>query len=106
MLRIIREDTTRVIGPWLMFKKQVGTRVEALRLAFGLPSQGEMADMLRVETGTYNHWTTGKALIPVPAAIRLCELTGATLDYVYRGDVSGLPIRLIRLLPVDSSGGG
>lgn len=87
----------------LMFKKQVGKRVEALRLALGVSSQADMADRLGVETGTYNHWTTGKALIPVPAAIRLCQISGATTDYIYRGDVSGLPMRLMTLLPASGS---
>lgn len=81
-----------------MFKKQVGIRVEKLRKAINVGTQGEMAKKLGATTGTYNHWTTGQALITVPAANRLCTLSGATLDYIYRGEISGLPMRLITLL--------
>lgn len=88
-----------------MHKKEVGKRLEALRHAKGVKSQGEFAETLGVETGTYNHWTTGQRLIPVPVAIRLCQISGATLDYIYRGDVSGLPNRLTTLLPSTDEAG-
>lgn len=81
-----------------MHMKEVAHRLEALRIAHGFASQGEMAQAINAEVGTYNHWATGRRLISVSAAIRVCAVTGATLDYIYRGEVSGLPLRLTTLL--------
>jgi transcriptional regulator with XRE-family HTH domain len=86
-----------------MHVREVGKRVEALRVALGVNSQAKMAARLNSEVGTYNHWATGRRLIPVDAAIRLCAISGATLDYIYRGDVSGLPLRLTTLLESDEA---
>lgn len=78
--------------------KEVANRLEALRVAQGFANQADMAQAINAEVGTYNHWATGRRLISVSAAIRVCAVTGATLDYIYRGDVSGLPLRLTTLL--------
>ena len=32
----------------------------------------------------------GRSMLPVSVAIRACLLTGADLDYIYRGDAAGL----------------
>jgi transcriptional regulator with XRE-family HTH domain len=81
-----------------MSNKAVGRRVEKLRVASGVESQRVMAELLGVDTNRYNNWANGVAAFPVPFAVKLCAITGATLDYVFRGDESGLPIRLITLL--------
>jgi len=81
-----------------MSNKAVGRRIEKLRGAAGVESQRVMAELLGVDTNRYNNWANGVAAFPVPFAVKLCAITGATLDYVFRGDESGLPIRLITLL--------
>lgn len=81
-----------------MSNKAVGRRIEAIREAIGVESQRLMAERLGVDTNRYNNWANGVASIPVPFAIKLCAVSGATLDYVFRGDESGLPLRLITLL--------
>ena len=49
----------------------------------------------RIRPSRWTEYTQGKRQITVEAAIDLCRITGATLDYIYRGDESGLPKRLI-----------
>jgi transcriptional regulator with XRE-family HTH domain len=73
---------------------QIGARLRALRLAKGIKTQGLMAKMISSDTNRYNNWETGFHLLPVPFAIKICAITGSTLDYIYRGDKSGLPLGL------------
>lgn len=42
----------------------------------------------------YNQYETGRRLLTLPAAMMLCERYLLTLDWIYRGDPSGLPYRL------------
>lgn len=42
----------------------------------------------------YNQYETGRRLLTLDAAMSLCERYSLTLDWIYRGDPSGLPVRL------------
>lgn len=42
----------------------------------------------------YNQYETGRRLLTLDAAMSLCERYLLTLDWIYRGDPSGLPVRL------------
>ncbi len=82
--------------------KSVGVRLSLLRKAYGHKHQNTFAPLLDVKPGAYNHWETGKQIIPVEHAVKVCILTGATLDYIYLGKTSGLPLGLateLRILP-------
>lgn len=103
MVIFVKSSKFAAMSAGQMHNKEVGKRLEALRVALGIDSQGKMAARLNAEVGTYNHWATGRRLIPVDAAIRLCAISGATLDYIYRGEISGLPVRLTTLLPPEHS---
>jgi DNA-binding XRE family transcriptional regulator len=72
------------------FAKGVGRRLKLLREEFGLNTQ-KMADALHVSRARYSHWENGRHLPNDElAVIRICELTGATLDYIYRGKLETL----------------
>jgi DNA-binding XRE family transcriptional regulator len=77
----------------------------ALRAALLIQTQDDMADMLNIERSRYGNWESGLGLIPVIQAIKVREITGATLDYIYLGDVSGLTIRLAAALKSTSGNG-
>jgi len=77
---------------------EVGKRLEALRKVKNLGSQKNLADLIGVKTNRLNNWETGYGLIPVPDAIKICGITGANLDYIYRGDLSSLPGNLVIML--------
>jgi transcriptional regulator with XRE-family HTH domain len=73
---------------------EVGARIEKIRIACGLGCQSAFGERLGVTPTRINNWATGRILFPVEFAVKLRELTGVTLDYIYCGDPSGLPLRL------------
>ena len=75
--------------------KSIASRVKALRKSLGIELRQPFADMLGVSVGRYNHWETGRQIIPVEYAAEVCAMTGATLDYIYLGKHSYLPLDLI-----------
>jgi transcriptional regulator with XRE-family HTH domain len=72
-----------------------GKRVKMLAVASGLTGT-KIARLTNngIRASRWTEYCQGKRLITVEAAILLSDLTGATLDYIYRGDLSGLPERL------------
>lgn len=81
----------------------VGGRLERIRIACDIGTQADMARLLGVSPTRLNNWVKGDNLLPVPYAYKLKQLTGVTLDYIYCGDVSSLPIKLSISLRHDNS---
>jgi transcriptional regulator with XRE-family HTH domain len=73
----------------------VGKRLKLLRLAKGVKHQKPFADLLGASEGQYSHWERGWQIIPVEYAAKFSSLTGATLDYIYLGNSSAIPINLL-----------
>ncbi len=59
-------------------------------LAPGKPTQKEFFRRAGIAPNTGSNWLTGKERPRVDEAIRLCEVYNLTLDFIYRGDPSGL----------------
>lgn len=76
----------------------VGRRLEALRAEFSDLSQKSWAEKHGFNPTQYNNWAKGSRRITVDAAEHLCERYGVTLDWIYRGRVSGLPENLSKVL--------
>jgi len=76
---------------------EVGARLERARAIMGLPTQKAMAERLGANVNQYNNWARGAQMIPVTFAAKLCTY-GFSLDYIYRGDLSNLPVRIVALL--------
>lgn len=74
-------------------KVDVARRLALARRAFDLNQQefGESADMSQPQ---YSQSESGKRLLTLPYALKFCDRYGLTLDWIYRGDPSGLPYRL------------
>lgn len=73
----------------------VGARLAKLAAASGYNG----ADIVRLSGGTirpsrWSEYLKGERLITVEAAVAVIRITGATLDYIYMGNPSGLPKRL------------
>ena len=77
--------------------KAIGERLEALRLAFSI-NQSEFAARAGIAQNTYNQYAKGKNLPRLDFAERICDEYGVTLDWIYRGDQSGLPVHIANLL--------
>lgn len=72
-------------------------RLRATRRALGL-SQRDAANVAAVSEQRWSNWERGEHLLDLMAAIRFAERFGVTLDWLYRGDPSGLPYALAERL--------
>lgn len=72
----------------------IGERLRFLRKAKGAKHGITMAKMVGVSQSRYSNWENGIGVPPVEFAIKICQLTGATLDYIYLGNTSSLPMHL------------
>lgn len=78
---------------------EIGDRLRALRSVYGGDlSQKEWASTNQFPDTTYNNWETGTRRIPLPAAERLADRYGLSLDWIYRGKVDGLSESTRKLL--------
>ena len=73
--------------------ESIGERLELTRSVFGL-AQGEFADRAGLAANTYNQFERGKKRPQIESANALCDAYGLTLDWIYRGDPSGLRYEL------------
>lgn len=71
----------------------VGRRLSLARRALNL-NQQEFGVRAGLSQPQYNQFETGKRRLTIEAAMSLCHVYSLTLDYLYRGDPSGLPYRL------------
>jgi len=74
-------------------KAGVGERLRITREALGLP-QKEFADRAGLAANTYNQYEQGRNMPSLDAAQSLCDHHNLTLDWIYRGDPSGLRYQL------------
>lgn len=73
----------------------IGSRLRFLRETKGFKHQTLMAKLVGVSQSRYSNWENGIGVIPVEFAIKMCGLTGATLDFIYTGNCSSLPMHLL-----------
>lgn len=78
-----------------------GRRLIATRLALGFTSQLEFAEAAGVSPQAINNYERGRSRPQLSVALALCERFQLTLDWIYRGDPGGLPMRLARVLARD-----
>lgn len=76
----------------------IGRRLAAIRQAESSMNQREWAEKHGFSVTQYNNWEKGVRRITVDEAERLCDLYGLKLDFIYRGNISGLPENIKNLL--------
>jgi len=76
----------------------IGRRLRATRDALDL-KQGEFVAVCDIAQNTYSQWETGARRPSIDEAIRLCDAHRLTLDWIYLGDASGLPLKITSKLP-------
>jgi transcriptional regulator with XRE-family HTH domain len=76
----------------------IGARLEALQYAMGWEDQKAFATYLGLTPQAWNNWIHGRKRIGIDAAIVVAQRTGVDLDWIYRGDPSGVPTRLVEKL--------
>jgi transcriptional regulator with XRE-family HTH domain len=72
------------------YEEKVAARLEAVMEAFGIASYPELAEICEASKSAVNNWMNGYNLPRVPEMTRLCERTGITLDWLYRGMVASM----------------
>lgn len=73
-----------------------------MRAATGM-NQIDFCRLIGVSANRYNQWEQGVTRPTVDAAAVICDKTGATLDWIFRGDPAGLPTRLLAAIPAEQS---
>jgi transcriptional regulator with XRE-family HTH domain len=73
--------------------KHVAERLRITRKALNL-TQAELSRLTGISTSAWNNAETGDARIGIDNAINLCDATGVTLDWIFRGVRSGLPLSI------------
>jgi transcriptional regulator with XRE-family HTH domain len=77
------------------FARDVARRLRLTRAALKM-NQDEFAEPAGLSQPQYSQYESGKEDRPLTlrAALPLCEAHNLTLDWLFRGDPSGLPVRL------------
>lgn len=77
--------------------RAIGRRLKAARRARGL-KQNAVATMMGIDPPRLQNWEAGRATMPPEFVLKFWQITGATFDYVYRGDLGSLPAALLDAL--------
>lgn len=71
----------------------IAERLRLTREASGL-KQAAFCRQVGISPQAWNNYETGARRISLDQALRVCAVTGATLDWIYRGISSSLPLAL------------
>ena len=67
----------------------IGYRLQLSRRIWGVQQQ-QFAEKAAINASAYNQYERGKRVISVAHAHKLCDTYDVTLDWIYRGEPSGL----------------
>jgi transcriptional regulator with XRE-family HTH domain len=70
-------------------------RLKITRLALGL-SQAEICRQTDITVQAWNNAETGDNRLTVDNALRVCRRYGVSLEWLFRGDIRGVPAELAR----------
>ncbi|MGD9671278.1 MAG: helix-turn-helix domain-containing protein [Hyphomicrobiaceae bacterium] len=73
----------------------IAQRLLITRTVIGI-SQLEFGKGAGLSQPQYHQYESGKRRLTLDAALSLCSAYNLTLDWLYRGDLSGLPHRLVQ----------
>lgn len=79
--------------------KVLAKRLVMTREALGVTA-AQICRAIDCKPNRWSQYETGERPITLAISIRFCEAYGLTLDWIYRGDPSGLPVRLHQKLSV------
>jgi transcriptional regulator with XRE-family HTH domain len=71
----------------------IGKRVQAIWLALGI-HQAEFGRRTGIAPQNFSNWLSGSQRPSLDMALKICVATGATLDWIYRGNADCLPLKL------------
>ncbi len=74
----------------------IGRRLEIALKLMGFEKAREFCERFNLNESTVSMWIRGKSRINLDDGLRICEESGLTLDYLYRGITGGLPFALVQ----------
>ncbi|MBI1202650.1 MAG: hypothetical protein GC182_09085 [Rhodopseudomonas sp.] len=84
---------------------EVADRLELTRRALGYPTQASFATAAGMTPQKWNNYVSKRGdRIPIDKALLLCQRFGLSLDWIYRGDMGALPVRLAKEIEVLRAG--
>ncbi|QIG92184.1 helix-turn-helix transcriptional regulator [Bradyrhizobium sp. 6(2017)] len=69
--------------------QKLAARLKATRESMGL-SQAKFSTLVDVSSQAWNNYETGFRRISLDQAIKVCDATGVSLDWIYRGVLAGV----------------
>lgn len=78
--------------------KDISRRLELTRIALGFESQVDFCKEIRVQKNIYNPFEKGKRRVSLAVAMKIRRRFGISLDWIYCGDPSTLPVQVFRKL--------
>jgi transcriptional regulator with XRE-family HTH domain len=78
--------------------RDIARRLDALMQALEM-NQTAFAAMTGIQQSALNNYLGAKRRLWIDQAMKIRAKTGVTLDWIYEGDRSGLPARLLAVLP-------
>jgi transcriptional regulator with XRE-family HTH domain len=90
----------------------IAARLRLIRLAYGIiqrrekpMSQAEFSRFCDIGAPAWNHAETGDNRLGIDAATSVARRTGVTLDYIYLGNLNGVPhVLAIEIEMIDKAG--
>ena len=83
----------------------IAQRLRWTRQAIGL-RQVDWCRQLTVSQQTWNNFERAYSRISLREALKVCDLTGVTLDWIYRGDTRLVPAELLKEICAQQESGG
>lgn len=77
-------------------KQAIADRLEIARRALDYRTQHVFAATIGVSPQKWNNYVSARDRVSLDTALDLCRKHRLTLDWIYRGDRSGLPVALAR----------
>jgi transcriptional regulator with XRE-family HTH domain len=75
-------------------REAISRRLKLLRIVHG-KTQQQMADLIGIPQPSWGYYEKHKRQITTDHALRLCNVFGVNLDWIYRGNISQLPPELV-----------
>lgn len=90
-----------LIPPMAQTTEQIARRLTQLLEALKI-NAAELCRQTGLSTNRWSQYETAERRITLDAALILCDRYGITLDWIYFGDISGMPQRLISKMREDA----
>ena len=90
------DGTVPAMGIDSVSKEAIAERLEIARIALEYETQQAFAATMGISPSKWNNYVAARDRIPLNVALDLCKRHRLSLDWIYRGDQTALPLALAR----------